>query len=164
MLIDYTTYDQIRAVLSVTDEELEDVTLALPVFETNLTEQFAAAGAGLQTKYLELLASGVDNLTTNERRYCDIAQVFSTYGIAVQLLDSLPLLAVKSEQDARAQYERFEKPFERVDANVRSAFAVAKANLITVYNLITSTPLTVPTFTRSFTGSAGIAKDPVTNV
>lgn len=162
MLTYYTSYDQVRAVLSVTDEELEDHTLALPVFEYNLHQQFADVGDGVHDKYLALLANSA-TWTADERRFVNIAQVFSTYGVAVQLLDSLPLLAVQSEQDARAQYQRFEKPFERVEAAVRSAFQVSKANLLKVYNLIATTPLNAVPTTRRFSGSAGIALDPVTN-
>lgn len=162
MLTYYTSYDQVRAVLSVTDDELEDGTLALPIFESNLKQQFADAGEGLHDLYLSLL-SNPSTWTATERRFVDIAQVFSTYGVAVQLLDSLPLLAVKSEQDARAQYERFEKPFERVDAAVRSAYQVSRSNLVKVFNLISNAPVTVSTYTRRFGGSAGIALDPVTN-
>lgn len=163
MLTYYTSYDQVRAILSVTDEELEDHTLALPVFEYNLHQQFVDAGEGLHEKYLALMAANSTSWTANERRYVNIAQVFATYGVAVQLLDSLPLLAVQSEQDARAQYQRFEKPFERVDAAVRSAFQVAKANLVRVYNLIAATPLNSQPTLRRFSGSAGLPLDPVTN-
>ena len=36
MLTEYTTYEEIRAVLGVADEELEDVVLAQPLFERQL--------------------------------------------------------------------------------------------------------------------------------
>ena len=165
MLTDYTSYDQVRAVLSITDDELEDQTLALPVFEYNLVQQFydTTSSDVVHDKYIALMTAGSASWTTDEKRFVDVAQVFSTYGVAVQLLDSLPLLAVQTEQDARAQYQRFEKPFERVDALVRSAFQTARTKLLTLYNLIAGVPVTVPSFSRTYSGSAGLPLDPVTN-
>lgn len=139
----YTSYDQVRAILSVSDEELEDATLALPNFEYQLYEQMLEVDPGIQDLYLTLLDT--PNRNKQQERFVRVAQVFSGYAVAVQLLDSLPLLAVMSEQDARAKYERFEKPFERVEAAVRTAFAVAKSRLIDAYEDADGTIVSVGT-------------------
>lgn len=161
-LTDYTTYDQIRAVLSVTDMELEDETLALPIFYTELLEKLREIGTGVETLYTTYHEAGTTSLTADQKRFYNLTQVFAAYAVCMQLINSLELLAVKKEQDARAQYERFEKPFERVEASVRAAFAVASARLAGAFNAVAATPVTVPSATRSMVATASPAYDPVT--
>lgn len=156
----YTSYDDIRGVLSVTDEELEDGTLALPNFESQLFEQMREVAPGLQQLYLDTLQ--VANQSAEEARLVRLTRVFSTYAVCVQLLDALPLLAIKSDQDARAQYERFEKPFERVEPAVRAAFEVAKRRLLDAYNDVATTPVNRVSPVITMFTSTGLATDPVT--
>ena len=162
MLTDYTSYDQIRATLSVTDTELEDANLALPFIFSKLLDSLEELSEDMQTTYEGLYAQAPEDLTANEEKFIRRMGVYSTYHVAVQLLDSLPLLAVQTEQDARASYERFEKPFERVDAAVRATFAVAKKKLVEAFNLIADTPISGGTVARVFTNAVTPTYDPVT--
>lgn len=156
----YTSYDQVRALLSITDEELEDITLAQPNFEIELFEQLREVAEPLQQLYLDTLL--VSSPSAAQSRFIRLVKSFSGYAVAVQLLNALPLLAVASDADARAKYERFEKPFERVEAAIRAAFQVATNRLIDAYNSVAPTPINVPTSMYPITSAVGLATDPVT--
>lgn len=162
-LTDYTTYDQIRAVFSVTDAELEDTTLAQPLYETQLMEQFRLVGEDVEQKFLDLQGVMVSNMTYKEKRFYRLVGVFSTYAVCMELLQSLELLAVKSEQDARAQYERFGPHFDRIAESVKAGFLTAQARLTEAYNDIATVQITAATRTFRVTGAVGLAVDPVTN-
>lgn len=51
MLIDYTTYDQIRAALGVDDEDLPDSVVSLPLYESILTQEFEDIDLDIETTY-----------------------------------------------------------------------------------------------------------------
>ncbi len=55
-LTDYTSYDEIRAVLGVSDEELEDGTLALPLYLTMLLMEFDDIEPTLDVQYTDIKA------------------------------------------------------------------------------------------------------------
>ena len=162
MLTDYTSYAQIRATLSVTDDELQDSNLELPFIYSKLLDNLEELSVDMQAVYEGLYAQPPEDLSANEEKFIRRMGVYATYQVAVQLLDSLPLLAVQTEQDARASYERFEKPFERVDASVRATFAVAKKKLIEAFNTIATTPIAVNTASRVYTSAVVPSYDPVT--
>lgn len=163
MLTDYTSYDEIRAVLSVTDEELEDDTLQLPLFEYKLHDDMGELDEGIDAAYLALEAMAPEDLSNDQKKLYRRTRVWATYNIAVQLLDSLALLAVQSEQDARAQYERFAGPFERVEQQVRATYERATQALLEAYNGLAPTPAQARLTARNFVGLAGLPLDPVTN-
>ena len=163
MLTDYTTYDEIRAILSVTDEELEDDHLALPLFEIELSEKLLEVSPGIQTLYKTYSDAGSATLTAQQLRFFNLTRMFAAYSVAVHLLDSYELLAVQTVKDARAEFARFEKPFERISPAVRATWSTARARLVDAYNVVATTPVSVSTAVRLFTSSAGIAADPVTN-
>ena len=48
-ITDYAAYDEIRAVLGVSDEELEDATLALPMYEKLLNMELLDISEDLPT-------------------------------------------------------------------------------------------------------------------
>lgn len=164
MLTDYTTPDEIRAVLSVTDEELEDDHLNLPLFTLELSEKFRELSVNIEALYLTYHAAGTATLSPNQLRFYNLSRLFATYSVAVHLLDSYDLLAVQTVKDARAEFARFEKPFERVGAAIRASWEKARLRLTQAYNEIAAVPATFePAAARVFVATAGIAADPVTN-
>lgn len=162
MLTDYTTFDEIRAILSVTDEELEDDHLALPLFMVEMDEKFRELSPDILPLYQTYHAAGASTLTADQLRFYNLTRMAAAYAVAIHLLDSYDMLAVQTVKDARAEFARFEKPFDRIGPAVRATWAKAKARLLAAYNLVAATPVGVSTPVRSFTTFAGIASDPVT--
>jgi hypothetical protein len=51
-LLDLTSYDQVRAVLGVSDEELTDTTLALPIYWRKLQMDLETVHPDLEALYI----------------------------------------------------------------------------------------------------------------
>ena len=159
-LTDFASYDEIRAVLGVSDEELEDGTLALPMYLKLLQMEFGDMEPTLEAQYLA--AKGSASPTAEEQKLVDVVSVFSAYAISKHLLTSLPLFAPKRITDGRAETDRVTDPFEGVREGVNSTYQSLKARvLIALSNA--GTPTTAAT-QRTYFAAAGLAINPVTNV
>ena len=159
-LTDFATYDEIRAVLGVSDEELEDGTLALPMYLKLLQLDFGDIAGTLEAQYLAAKASITPSAA--EQKLVDVVSVFSAYAISKHLLTSLPLFAPKRITDGRAETDRVTDPFEGVREGVNSTYQSLKARvLIALSNA--GTPTTAAT-QRTYFAAAGLAINPVTNV
>ena len=159
-LTDFATYDEIRAVLGVSDEELEDGTLALPMYLKLLQLDFGDIAGTLEAQYLAAKASITSSAA--EQKLVDVVSVFSAYAISKHLLTSLPLFAPKRITDGRAETDRITDPFEGVREGVNSMYPVLKsrvgAALAALGTSVTASPA------RTFFSVAGLAINPVTNV
>ena len=159
-LTDFASYDEIRAVLGVSDEELEDGTLALPMYLKLLQMEFSDMEPTLEVQYLA--AKGSASPTAEEQKLVDVVSVFSAYAISKNLLTSMPLFAPKRITDGRAETDRVTDPFEGVREGVNSTYQSLKARvLIALSNA--GTPTTVAT-QRTYFAVAGLAINPITNV
>ena len=159
-LTDFASYDEIRAVLGVSDEELEDGTLALPMYLKLLQMEFGDMEPTLEVQYLAAKSSA--SPTAEEQKLVDVVSVFSAYAISKHLLTSLPLFAPKRITDGRAETDRVTDPFEGVREGVNSTYQSLKARvLIALSNA--GTPTTAAT-QRTYFAAAGLAINPVTNV
>ncbi len=160
-LLDYTSYDEIRAILALTDEELADGVLALPIFVTELVEDLYAVDPGINDLYLQY--STTFSNPPEIRRFVRLVRAYSAYVVSMQLTESLPLLAVQSENDARAAYKKFDNPFDDITMMVGANYLKTQQYMVDAYNAVTSTPVAQPVTTWTMVGSIGIAVDPVTN-
>ena len=154
-LIDYTSYDEIRAVLGVSDEELEDSTLSLPMYLTTLTLGLGDIDTTLETQYLTLKAA--TTLTPKEQKLLDVVSVFSAYAVAQHLLTSMPLFAPKRITDGRAETDRVTDPFKDVRLGVNHTYASLKARLSELLEIPVAS-------TRIYFGAVGLAINPVTSL
>ena len=159
-LTDFASYDEIRAVLGVSDEELEDGTLALPLYLKLLQMDFGDLASTLEAQYLA--AKALPTPSAAEQKLLDVVSVFSAYAISKHLLTSMPLFAPKRITDGRAETDRVTDPFEGVREGVNSTYQTLKARvLIALGN--TGTPTTAAT-DRVYFSAAGLTINPVTNV
>ena len=159
-LTQFTSYDEIRAVLGVSDEELEDTTLALSMYPRLLEMDLGDISSGLVDQYLAIYALAIK--TPEEQKLLDVVSVFSAYAISKHLLTSMPLFAPKRITDGRAETDRVTDPFEGVREGVNSTYQTLRARvLIALGNL--GTPVTAAT-QRTYFAVAGLAINPVTNV
>lgn len=81
MLTEYTTYEEIRAVLGVADEELEDAVLAQPLFERQLILDLDDINTGLVDQFKTISAIDYATRSTAQKR-------FSTWCSSTQLMRS----------------------------------------------------------------------------
>ena len=161
MLTDYTSPDEIRAILSLTDDELENPVILLPIIETLMLEEFAQVSPTLDDKYKAAVdAAGTDPET---KRFIRLVQAFAAYCVAKQFTLTLPLLAVQTEQDARASYARFANPLDPVVQSVNASWVKIRGYLVDAYNDLYEPDLTQASYSYTMTGGVAIGVDPVTN-
>lgn len=159
MLTNYTTADEIRAALGVSDEELENATIELGDYYRLLLIDLDEIADDLATQYEALTGS----LSAAQARFQRRVQVFATYSVARVLVTSLPLFAPKRVQDGRAEQERIQDPYKDTREGVLAMYGRLRDKLVEAYaELFPEAEVFTPT-TISFCSSVGLAVDPVTN-
>jgi hypothetical protein len=159
-LVDFTSYDEIRAVLGVSNKEIEDETLGLPLYVLNLQFDLSDVSATLESTYLALVAQ--PSRTDAEQRVVNVTSVFSAYATAKTLLAGAPLFAPKTITDGKAEHERITDPFETLRQDVQVGFLSLKTRLKSALEAVGV--VVSSTTSRTYFSSAGLATDPVTNI
>jgi hypothetical protein len=159
-LTEFTTYDEIRAVLGVSDDELTDSTLELPLYALALSMELEDIDATLEAQYIAIKAQ--TDKTPLEQKLLDVVSVFSAYAISKNLLTSMPLFAPKRITDGSAETERVTDPFSGVREGVNSMYAILKNRIKRILGEM-GTPITPVAF-RSYVSAVGLALNPVTNL
>jgi hypothetical protein len=161
MALTRTTTDEVRAVLGVSAEELEDITLDLKVFTDQLELELSDIDSTLPALLDLILATPVLSRTAAQTKVFTIANLFSAYAYGRILLTSLPLFSPKRMTDGRAEFERFADPFEVVRNGVNAGYVSIRARLQAALTLLSGyTPPAA--ITPIFTIAAPLAVDPVT--
>lgn len=161
-LTDFTTYDEIRAVLGVSDEEIENATLALPMYANELELVLSDIDETAITEYETIAAIAEGSRTTVQQRYYNVVRLFSSFVIAKTLLSSLPMFGFKSVGDGKADTERFDK-WEDVKAGVETGYTNMLARLKSLLQQLDPGFAPVAPVVRNFITSVGITSDPVTS-
>jgi hypothetical protein len=117
MLADYTTFDEIRAALGVSDEEITDETLGLEIHEIRFEEDLRSLSTLALSTWLAL--PGIDSRSTAEVRFGKLLKLYATYSVAYALTDSAELFGFLKVADGRASTERTAQAF----ANLRGSLA-----------------------------------------
>lgn len=163
MLTEYTTYEEIRAVLGVADEELEDVVLAQPLFERQLILDLDDINSDLTNQFKTISAIAFADRSAAQKRFFDLVQLYSAYTIGKQLLTSLPYFAELRMQDGRGHKERVKDPFQLTQAGVLAGCESLRLKLSAAFVSLFGGD-TVTRTIRTMVVGVGITKDPVTNV
>lgn len=159
MLLDYTTPEEIRAVLGVDEVDIADATLALPIYESYLTMELEDIDVTLPDLFAT--TSALPTPTAAETRFLTIAKMFATFALAKHLTGSLPLFALKQESDGKAQASRFDNPYRDVINSVNREYDRVKSKLLNAMQAI-SAPTTTST-PRVYFSTVALSTDPITN-
>lgn len=160
MLTDYTSYDEIRAVLGLSTKDLEDTTLALALYERNLTMELAEVDAGVKAQYLAVAGITENTRTAAQQTFYEVTQVFSAYSISRQLLTSLPYFALQRVTDGRAEGEREHDAFKDTKDSINATYNILATRLKTYYAALGNSLVSRQTAVHSV--GVSIASDPVT--
>lgn len=161
MLTEYTTYAEVRAALGVSEEEIDDTTLELQMYESLLEEDLDAVSPIVRTTWLAL-PEDESLRTADEVKFAQRLRLYSTYSVAAELLTSVELFGYLKVADGRASTERRPQAFDTIKANVLAMQVKARAWLLASLELLVpGTPVT-PAGTISWTSSVAPATDPVT--
>ena len=93
MLTDYTTYNDIRAVLGVSEDDLTDATLALQTYDDYLTQELEDIDIDLPDTYATTLALSAP--TSAETRFVKACSLFVIFFVAKTLIVVFFLFAAK---------------------------------------------------------------------
>lgn len=172
MLVDFTSYAEIRAVLGVSATELPDSVLEQPQWETILNIELEEISDNLATKYAYIVEmyGGVfieppDGLLKKERKFYELTRLYAAYVLAKNLLTSLPIFSVQQLTDGRASFTRQTDIFADVRDGILGMCTTLKSKLSLAYLAIdsTATAAAYSANTLSYTVSTGLAISPITN-
>lgn len=163
MLTTFTSYDQIRAVLGLTQRELKDEVLILPMYSTIVEEAFFDLSDAILDNY-----SAVQALTNKNRmqwRFIRLANLYATYAVASAMCDNLSITAPMKITDGKAAVARFKFDPSVLD-NIAAAYGGAREGLLSVYTKLFPSDImnaggTLTTLV--FASAVGISTDPVTS-
>lgn len=125
-----SSFDDVRALLGVSDEELEDATIALKVYERLLESDLIEIDPSLIGDFVAVNAEPTESRTSAQRAFLSAMQVFSTFCVANHLATALPQFSPRLITDSKATMQRHsEKAYEVTLAGIQKGLAVASARL-----------------------------------
>lgn len=159
-LTDYTTCADIRAVLGVSDAELEDETLGLEVYSSNLSKELRSVHAQVLPQYSEVKALDEASRSDAQQQFYEAVRLFAVYAVARQLGSSLPLFGPKDVSDSKASMSRFsDSPYKTTMNEVKTQYATMKQDLGTAIAAILTSNTSRKR--RVFMAVSGLSTDPV---
>lgn len=114
VITDYTTFDEVRAALGISDEELEDSQIDLPLYANVLRIELEDIHVNVPTLYATI--KGQSSTTQDEERFLEAAHLFATYCVAKQVSTALQLLSPEQVTDGKAMFRRSQAdtPYQKV--------------------------------------------------
>lgn len=162
-ILDYTTYEEVRAVLGVSATELPDLTMAQTQHNLLLTIDLEDVNSGIPDLYTTVSALPEISRSTAQKRFYELTRLFASYTIARNLLTSLPLFSVARLTDGRAEFQRQPDIFADVREGVEAMFNTLRIKLSTIYVVLTPAEALYTSGVFSYATSTGLGTDPVTN-
>lgn len=163
-LAPFTSNDEVRGVLGVTDKELLDVTLDLGIYEINLRYVLGKINAAVIAQFNTINAIAVATRTTTQAAFWAAVKLYSPYVVAFQLAPSLSLMAPKDITDGKAAVGRFsESPFKAVIAAILVDHDKYQDHLTQMYADLVGSVLQATLAPRLFLGVSS-GTDRVTNL
>ena len=162
MITTYTSFDEVRAVLGVSDDELDDTTLGLGVYASALNIAMSEVNDDFATYLTGLKATSSRN--AREELFVDYSALFCAYSVASHLCSALPMFGLKDVGDSKATASRFAlDPYKATIADVRGRLDVYKNKVIELYNELNPMDATSsPSISFTVMGKSTPTSDPVT--
>lgn len=144
-LLDYVaSYDDIRALLGVSDDEIDNATLGLILFARSLDEGFndlddsLGQPAGTLASYYSGIASVAEaSRTAAQKRFFANVQTYAAFHVAGDLVDTLPQFSPKTISDGKAMVQRHaDGPYKITIDGVRLGKARALSRLSRAFQTI----------------------------
>lgn len=135
----YTTFDDVRAALGVSADEITDATLSLDLYTFNLVSELESISINLPTDFAALPVPPA-TLTAVQTRFAQAVSLFSTYAVAKQGTISLPMFSPKEQTDGKAGLVRFaQDPYKATIQRILQQYEVFKLKLEAAYAATLST-------------------------
>lgn len=106
-VLDYIpTFADVRALLGVSSDELEDDDIDVRVFVRMLELDLRALSASLMSEYITIQSKSRSMRSTTEQQLFEAVQTYATFHVADQLCSSLPQFSPKTISDGKAFAQR----------------------------------------------------------
>lgn len=112
LITEYTSYDEVRAVLGVSSTEIPDKQLSLAIYgdllwmQMNFVELSGFSGT-LPAEYATVKAIAEASRTTTQQLLYTTTRAFATYAVAFEVAQSLSMSAPKAQADGKRSLTRF---------------------------------------------------------
>ncbi len=159
-LTDYCTTNSIRAVLGVSEEEIEDTVILDPVYAVTLQENLADVNSGIIAAFVAIPGSP----TAGELRFKELVQTYAAYQVAQILLTSVKMFAPQTITDSKAQTSRVNDPYADLRGEILGSLDYFIPRVRSAYSTLYPVASVATNTARVFALNAGIAFDPVTGV
>lgn len=156
-----SSYDEVRAILGVSNEELEDATLGLSIYDTEVDIKMDSLSAAASGVYDTVAAIAEGSRTADQQRFYKVYRLLCSYLFAETLFKSLPMFSYKQLTDGKAEVARFES-FETVERGIKAGINTTRLRLSELLGLLGFATGTVAR-TQVFLVAATLAINPVTN-
>lgn len=157
-LSDFFTADEVRAVLGVAPEELEDATLDLDMYARHLEIELSQVGTNLLTDFQTAVLNPAP--AALDVQLVAYTKQFALYCIAALVAESSPNFSPRNISDGKGGFIRHADSYKDVLARVADRLRQATERLKTLYSAILggTSPQKLPTFI----GVSTPAYDPIT--
>lgn len=160
-VLEFTSYEDIRAALGVSADELDDTTISLPLYEFNLLAELRSISSTLISDF-RALSPDPSQRTDDENAFAQAVLLFATYAVAKQLTAALPLFSPKEISDGKAHQTRYaQDPYKATIDAILGQYEQFKENLVDAYGAVKSVPASATVF-RTYAAGAAPSVDPVT--
>ena len=120
----YTTYDDVRAALGVSAQDLQDSTLGLTLYDDALAMELAAISSGVEALFT--VTNNSVSPTDAEKQFLRATRTFATYAVARELVPAMRMFAVQQVTDSKASMSRFSDPLATVSKDIEKKYQLAK--------------------------------------
>lgn len=136
----YTTYNDIRAALGVSTDDIEDTALALATYADLLDVELTDIDSTVPASFASI--SLIVTPTAAETKFLQATRLFATYALAKSMSSSLPLFAAKQLSDGKTTNTRFESPYRDTIKAIAEQYARFKTRLAAATTAIGTTTTT----------------------
>lgn len=120
----FCSSDEVRSALGVSDDELEDAVLLLPIYALGLRESLLKISATLPDLFLSVHGMDESTRTSTQNTLFSSVRLYSTYAVARQVGIALGMLGPKTLSDEKASFSRFAgEPYKDVLQRIDSELA-----------------------------------------
>jgi hypothetical protein len=160
-ITDYSTYAEIRALLGVSDEEISDVELALPVWSLLLNEKLSDISTAVGTNHATVALIPAASRTPAQTKFYNVASLYAAYAVAQELLIALPMFGFSQLTDGKAEIQRFDK-WADLKAGIEKGANAMRVKLRLALAVLDSSYAIPQAVSNVYIVGTGIATDPVT--
>lgn len=165
MLTPFTTPDDVRALLGVSNVELPDRVLNLPVYQIALRRKLQKLSdtEDVLALFTSIHSQSVASRSEDQQAFYDAIYHYSSVAAATQAGVSLALVAPKRITDDKSGVERFsDSPYRDVLANLESELLAAKGAVLDALSTLTASSLPQDTLSGTYFVAVKRSYDPVT--